>query len=288
MSNTLQVRQGSSFPRSHYVSTFSFFSLLSSSLRVLFTAIDDDEVSYFVVVSISSSPLYPFTDVVITITQDAIDDDKQDISPSSVHQNFYFMSSNGRESVKIESALPRIQHHTDADTDTDTTLRFIVRQHSRDRCCSNVVYEAPTTIRSPHARRLTTSLVSVFAGRLFIFGSERKSNPNLQRIWSCYPSTRRPRFEREAFKKSLKVIRQDRKRNPSSSPTKTDYSLLPVSSPSPSRRRNITRQPTLYLGNGQKFIQRPRLVRPVGQIKGLHESRTGITGTRDAGNRDSK
>ncbi|KAJ3748154.1 hypothetical protein EV360DRAFT_57113 [Lentinula raphanica] len=81
-------------------------------------------------------------------------------------------------------------------------------------------------------------------------------------------------------------IRQDQKRTPSSSPTKNDYSLLPVSSPSPSRRRNITRQPTLYLANGQKFIQRPRLAQPLGQIGLLERPRIPLSDTVESGSND--
>ncbi|KAJ3712522.1 hypothetical protein C8R42DRAFT_594593 [Lentinula raphanica] len=81
-------------------------------------------------------------------------------------------------------------------------------------------------------------------------------------------------------------IRQDRKRTPSSSPTKNDYSLLPVSSPSPSRQRNITRQPTLYLANGQKFIQRPRLAQPLGQIGLLERPRIPLSDTVESGSND--
>ncbi|KAJ3764673.1 hypothetical protein FB446DRAFT_798584 [Lentinula raphanica] len=76
-------------------------------------------------------------------------------------------------------------------------------------------------------------------------------------------------------------IRQDRKRTPSSSPTKNDYSLIAVPSPSPTRRRNLTRQPALYLANGQKFIQRPRLVRPLGQLGLLERPQNPLEGTND-------
>ncbi|KAJ3742401.1 hypothetical protein DFH05DRAFT_1401561 [Lentinula detonsa] len=71
-------------------------------------------------------------------------------------------------------------------------------------------------------------------------------------------------------------IRQDRKQAPSSSPTKNDYTLAPISSPSPTRCRNLSRQPTLYLANGQKFIQRSHIPRPLGQIGLLERPRNAL------------
>ncbi|KAJ3738653.1 hypothetical protein DFH05DRAFT_1531117 [Lentinula detonsa] len=83
-------------------------------------------------------------------------------------------------------------------------------------------------------------------------------------------------------------IRQDRKQAPSSSPTKNDYTLVPISSPSPTRRRNLSRQPTLYLANGQKFIQRSRIPRPLGQIGLLERPRNALGDPTDSSlNKDS-
>ncbi|KAJ3741600.1 hypothetical protein DFH05DRAFT_1528449 [Lentinula detonsa] len=71
-------------------------------------------------------------------------------------------------------------------------------------------------------------------------------------------------------------IRQDRKQAPSSSPTKNDYTLAPISLPSPTCHQNLSRQPTLYLANGQKFIQRSRIPRPLGQIGLLERPRNAL------------